>query len=180
VIASRGQSPAGLGGGRSSGGLFITGFEGFSGTYFVGEPGGGTGDNTLVIGSGGENAYVSSGVGSEPGRDCFLVTHIEFAEGNGRATLYVNPTPGAAAPSGGVTCTGTDFLPDLASFRFVRQGETSASFDELRVGTTYAAVAPLVKDPNVPRSRGWIVRGVTEGGAAGGASDAHFLAKNTL
>jgi hypothetical protein len=136
--------------GAQSSGLSIAGFRDFSGTYFIGEPGGGVGDNTLVIGSGDDNAYVSSGVPFEPGRDYLIVAHIGLVEGNDIATLYVNPTPGAAEPTGGVTFTGTDFIPDLATFSFVSQGEAVASFDELRVGTTYAEVAPLVSDPTVP------------------------------
>jgi hypothetical protein len=122
---------------------------GGSGTYFVGEPGGGTGDNTLIIGNGDDSTYVSSGVPFEANRDYFIVSHIETGPGNDRATLYVNPTPGAQAPTGGVTYSASDFIPGLPSFRFegFGPGNLTASFDELRIGDTYADVAPAVPEP---------------------------------
>ena len=123
--------------------------SGGSGQYFIGEPGGGTGDNTLIIGSGDDFTYVSSGVPFEDGRDYFVVTHIETGPGNDRATLYVNPTPGAQAPTGGATYSGSDFIPGLPGFGFQGFGANNVtfSFDELRVGATYADVAPVVPEP---------------------------------
>jgi hypothetical protein len=127
-------------------GLLMTGG---TGTYFVGEPGGGAGDNTLIIGSGDDSTYVSSGVPFEPGRDYFIVSHIETGAGNDRATLYVNPTPGTEAPTGGVTFSGSNFIPGVPMFAFDANvsGTVTASFDELRIGDTYAEVAPAVPEP---------------------------------
>ena len=119
------------------------------GMYVIGEPGGGPGDGTLVISGGSDGSAVSSGVPFEANRDYFLVGHVQRGPGNDLATLYVNPTPGTEPPAGGVTYSGTDFLggPTLFTFHVVAAPTITASFDELRVGTTYAEVAPVVPEP---------------------------------
>ena len=126
---------------------------GWSGTYFVGEPGAGPGDNTYVIGAGGDDFnVVSSGVPVVPNETAFLVAPLQFREGNDLATLYVNPTPGAAAPAGGVTYSGLDMplVNPILSFQGTGPAGGPAvvhAFDELRVGDSYADVAPAVPEP---------------------------------
>jgi hypothetical protein len=77
--------------------------------------------------------------------------HLQFREGNDLATLYVNPTPGATAPAGGVTYSGLDMpvLNPLLDFHGIDnpQPQVTFSFDELRVGDSYAEVAPVVPEP---------------------------------
>jgi hypothetical protein len=118
------------------------------GTYFIGEPGTGPGNGTYVIGKGGDDLNVaSSGVPVVPGATAFLVAHLQFREGNDLATLYVNPAPGSLPATGGVTYSGLD-MPVINPIISLRGsfGATYA-FDELRVGPTYASVAPLVPEP---------------------------------
>lgn len=121
----------------------------FTGVYFIGEPGSGPGNGTYVIGKAADDANViSSGVPVVADRTAFLVAHLQFRDGNDVATLYVNPAPGTPAPAGGVTYTGLDMPvvnPILAfgGFPF----DANLAFDELRVGTNYASVAPLVPEP---------------------------------
>jgi hypothetical protein len=126
--------------------------------YFIGEPGGGPADGTYVIGRAGDDfTVVSSGVPAVPNETAFLVAHLQFREGNDLATLYVNPTPGAAAPSGGVTYSGLDMpiIFPLPTFLGVsnNQAATANQFDELRIGGSYAAVAPAVPEP----AAAWVI-----------------------
>jgi len=118
------------------------------GLYFIGEPGSGPGDGTLVISGGNDATAVSSGVPFEANRDYFLVAHFQRLPGNDLATLFVNPVPGTEPPAGGVTYSGNDLLglPNF-SFNVVHPQTITASFDELRVGATYAEVAPVVPEP---------------------------------
>ena len=120
------------------------------GTYFIGEPGSGPGDGMYVIGRGGDDEnVVSSGVPAAPGQTAFLVVHLQFREGNDLATLYVNPTPGVA-PTGGVTYSGLDqpVLSPIVSFDSIAFPDSNTYyFDELWIGGSYAAVAPLVPEP---------------------------------
>jgi hypothetical protein len=128
-------------------GLAVIRREGSMGTgvYFIGEPGSGPGDNTFVIGqAGNDETVVSSGVPVVPNETAFLVAHLQFQQGNDLATLYVNPTPGAAAPSGGFAYSGLD-MPEIQPFLELQGTGTGVTheFDELRIGSTYAAVAPV-------------------------------------
>ena len=85
----------------------------------------------------------------ESGRDYFVVARFQVGEGNDAATLWVNPPPGTTVPAGGITYTGGDFglnYPVLGFDAFVMPG-TVTSFDELRAGTSYAEVAPVVPEP---------------------------------
>jgi hypothetical protein len=62
--------------------------------------------------------------------------------------LALNPAPGASAPTGGVTYTGLDMrvVNPIVAFRGFPL-DTVLAFDELRIGPTYASVAPLVPEP---------------------------------
>jgi hypothetical protein len=120
--------------------------------YFIGEPGTGPGKGTYAIGSQDSNS-VSSGVPVVPDQTVFLVVHFQFRDGNDLGTLYVNPTPGAIAPTGGATFSGQDMPvlnPQLQFASFPR----SFAFDELRVGDSYAEVAPVVPEPGMAAAAG--------------------------
>ena len=122
---------------------------GGSGRYFIGDPLSGPGNGTLVISPGGGENYVSSGVPFEGNRDYFVVAHFQRGPGNDLATLYVNPVPGTEPPASGVTFDGVDLVGSLVSFTFVvfTPSDVTASLDELRVGSSYADVAPVVPEP---------------------------------
>jgi hypothetical protein len=134
-------------------GMYMTADGG--GLYFIGQPAGFISDppgaNTFAIGGGGGD-FTRSDVPFESNRDYFLVAHFQRGTGNDLATLYMNPTPGVTPPTGGTTFTGVDFVGSLPSFEFLAFGPAAqpnfiASFDEFRVGTTYADVAPVVPEP---------------------------------
>ena len=122
------------------------------GVYFIGDPGTGPGDNTYVIGRAGDDLnVVSSGVPVGPNQTAFLVAHFQFRDGNDLATLFVNPTPGTVEPTGGVTYSGLDMPIDQPFVELLGTSYNSngavQEFDELRIGGTYAAVAPVAPEP---------------------------------
>ncbi len=109
------------------------GFAGFDGNQFV-----------LREGNSAQTAV--SGVSASAGQTYLLVLKLEHFAGADTLTLYVNPTPGLTAPDSALTATRSF---DLGTFtRIALTGSTgvisgnSAKFDEIRVGQTYAAVAP--------------------------------------
>jgi hypothetical protein len=120
----------------------------YTGLYFIGEPGSGAGNGSYVIGSGDDNTVVSSGVPAAPNQTAFLVAHLQFQDGNDLATLYVNPTPGTQPPAGGFTFSGRDMPAIRPYLAFMGSGTgVTYDFDELRIGSSYAAVAPAVPEP---------------------------------
>ena len=123
--------------------------DGGAGMFVVAEPGGGPGDGSFKIGTGDDFNAAVSGVPWEPDRDYFLVARFQIGEGNDPATLWVNPPPGTMPPAGGVTFAGADFGrngPRLEFHAAVPEGVVT-SFDEIRFGSSYAEVAPLVPEP---------------------------------
>jgi hypothetical protein len=122
-----------------------------TGTYFIGEPGFGPADGTYAISKAGDDMNAaSSGVAVAANRTVFLVAHLQFRDGNDVATLFVNPTPGAAEPTGGAVYQNFDMpvINPVADFTGMTSNTpTTISFDELRVGATYAAVAPVAPEP---------------------------------
>jgi hypothetical protein len=120
------------------------------GSYYVGKPAGGAAPDTLVIGDRSDLTYVSSGIPFEPDRTYFIVTRVQLSSVLGQsgdtATLYVNPTPGATPPTGGFTFTG-NYAGGRPNMVFNATPDALTSFDELRVGTSYAEVAPTVPEP---------------------------------
>ena len=85
------------------------------------------------------------GISAGAGVDTLLVVRVQHQAGNDMLTLYVNPTPGAASPDGGLS---TSTALDLGSYTRVGisggngLGTNSARLDEVRIGTTYADVTP--------------------------------------
>ena len=126
------------------------------GAYFIGEPGSGAANGTWGVGQPvDDTSFVSSGVPFVANQTTFLVARIQFTAANDPITLFVNPTPGVL-PTGGVTYTGTNFQPFLeptvalsgANHLFDPANPTVFSFDELRVGSSYAEVAPIMPEPS--------------------------------
>ena len=123
--------------------------------YFIGEPGP-TGlpgpnpfDGSLVIESHSQDRVLVGPL--EPDRTVFMAAHFSFVDGNDTVTVFLNPTPGSTAPTGGVTYNGIDFHEGRPLFSFLsadnNNGSDLSEFDELRVGSTYAEVAPTVPEP---------------------------------
>ena len=115
--------------------------------------------NRLFVGYKGTNFNMNSWGGFSDvnvpgvvaGQTAFLVVRLDINAGAGLevATLYVNPTAGLAAPD--VTGTAKSDL-DLGTFTSISIGggrgfaANPAQIDEIRIGNTYADVAP----PTVP------------------------------
>jgi hypothetical protein len=100
------------------------------------------------------------------GQTTFLVLALDiFVSGNETATLYVNPTPGLAAPDVAGSTPKSDL--DLGTFNTLTVsggrglGTNHSQLDEIRVGSTYAEVAP------VPVISGTVFEDINYGGGAG-------------
>jgi Secretion system C-terminal sorting domain len=112
----------------------------------------GSAENTVNIGvlngSGGTAAPTYIATNFPVNTSLFVVVKYEFA--NNTATLWVNPTPGGAESAGTTNATGTTAAPTTLGGMFIREAGTIAGgittgnieIDELRSGTTYAAVTP--------------------------------------
>ncbi|WP_145435526.1 hypothetical protein [Lacipirellula limnantheis] len=78
------------------------------------------------------------------GKPVFCVLRIDFTEGVDPVYLYMNPQPGAAEPS-----AATASLINL-NVNFVNRvsltGPGGSAFDAIRIGTTFADVAPATSD----------------------------------
>jgi hypothetical protein len=101
------------------------------------------GRNTLVVARGADPSNVGdTGVVTQTGTTYLLVAKISFLPGADTVSLFVNPTPGATAPAT-PQATKSDF--NFTSLDRVRVFASSSlrewSYDEIRVGTTYADVA---------------------------------------
>jgi uncharacterized repeat protein (TIGR02543 family) len=82
-----------------------------------------------------------SGVAVVQNQTVFLVAKITFASGNDTIQLFVNPPIGGTAPTTPVA-TKNDIDLDQIDAIGVLAGEAAWSFDEIRVATSYADVAP--------------------------------------
>jgi len=88
--------------------------------------------------------YRSSGVTAAIGKPVFLVLRMDFTEGVESAYLYVNPQPGAPEP---MTAQASEINLSFHSLSTVSlTGPGGSAFDALRIGTTYADVAPATSD----------------------------------
>lgn len=81
----------------------------------------------------------------------FLVFRLDFTEAGETISLFRNPTPGGALPA---TPDATFAIPEgsfadtLTALRFASgNGSEPFIFDEVRLGSTFAQVAPLVPEP---------------------------------
>ncbi|MBX6316095.1 MAG: PEP-CTERM sorting domain-containing protein [Isosphaeraceae bacterium] len=111
---------------------------------FLGKPGGGSLHNYVIEDRGGARQH-ASGVSAVVGEAALLVVRADLMPGNDRFTLYVNPTPGAPEPSSGTV----KFDSDVGTATGLTIYSTGAfSIDEIRVGTTFADVVPVVPEPS--------------------------------
>lgn len=81
------------------------------------------------------------------GRATFLVVRADFKSGTDTFTLYQDPTPGLASPNvpgvvkSDIKQTPTSLI-ELVFGSFNRTGDQVYTVGNLRLGTTYEAVAP--------------------------------------
>ncbi len=126
------------------GGLVLSGgAEDGSGGLFIGHQSGNVG--LVTSGAGGE-VYAAGATVAEDA-PLFLVAHLEFQPGSDVVTLYINPTPGIEPGPGfdpGLIVVKTDL--DLGTFTqvaLIAGDAAQQSFDEIRIGESYAVVAPV-------------------------------------
>ncbi|MGB7157934.1 MAG: hypothetical protein WBD40_07695 [Tepidisphaeraceae bacterium] len=105
-----------------------------------------SGNYSLRTNIGGSETFANSGVAIQSGTTKFIVARIDYGTTD-VVRMWINPTPGTQPSDGSADATLT--LPGSQSFAtgtLIRaRGNayyTRAQFDELRYGTTYAAVAP--------------------------------------
>ena len=126
-----------------------TGIFDYAGVSF-----GDSGTDQIWVGYGNTQFAINKHLGSEPvyvptvtatpGQTYFLVAELEFTAGKDTVTLYVDPTPGESTPDSVYSATKSN--RDLGTFtEFILAngtGTNNASIDELRIGTSFAEVAP--------------------------------------
>ncbi len=125
--------PQALNSGFSFFGLFLGGNQG---SLFIGKPGAG---------------QVPSGTPTVVGQTVLLVVKAEFLPGNDRFTLYTNPKAGRSEPTNGVV--KTDLNLGTVSVIGIISANGDFAVDEIRIGTTYADVVPVI-DQTAPGHSG--------------------------
>ena len=121
-------------------------YRGFFGFYlegspvdvFVGKPGGGAVGNYVMENRGG-GGQVASSVPVVAGEPVFMVLKAEYTPSVDRFTLYINPAPGGPEPTSGLVKTVN--AGPLSALQIYSTG--AFSFDEPRVGESYADVTPI-------------------------------------
>ena len=111
---------------------------------FIGKPGA-TAIDRYVLEDRGGALQVASNVAPVVGQTVFLVVKAEFAAGNDRFTLYVNPTPGAPEPVTGIVKNNSD-IGTVAGVTLYSTG--AFSIDEFRLGETFVDVTPTIPEPS--------------------------------
>lgn len=88
--------------------------------------------------------YRSTGVSAAIGKPVFLVLRMDFTEGVESTYIYVNPQPGAPEPT---TPQASEINLSFNSLSKISlTGPGGSAFDAIRIGTTYADVAPATSD----------------------------------
>ncbi len=116
-------------GGINLEGVFV-GKSGITNTYGIEGPG---------------NDISSSSVAAVAGTTVFLVLRADFLPGNDRFSLYIDPTPGGAEPAV-ADAVKTDLDLGPANFIFLNNAGGWTT-DEIRIGDTFASVAPAATAP---------------------------------
>ena len=79
-------------------------------------------------------------------RRCSSSFGIDFTSGDDTFSLYVNPTPGDPQPAA-ADATLTFDLGSQNGLALNTGNGAQVSFDEIRIGETFADVTPLVPEP---------------------------------
>jgi hypothetical protein len=107
---------------------------------FIGHPGSNIANYSIERAAADSTAQQST-VPAMNGQTALLVARVQLASGNDVVRLYVNPTPDGPEPA-------TGSAPDLTGQNFGTISQLgfstsdAYSFDEVRVGLTYASVVP--------------------------------------
>ena len=121
---------------------------------FIGIPTGAThwSVQQFDLGAAPANITVAASAPIVPGATTLLVLRLQFGV-NGtqdRVDLYVNPSPGVLPTNADATRTGADIFFDRIRIQSGLSGAPSpVSFDEFRLGESYADVTPTVAGPAV-------------------------------
>jgi hypothetical protein len=114
-----------------------------SANLWVGKSFSGTDNTHFVL----ESGTAGSGTGLQAttttatsGTTVLLVLRADFAAGNDTFKLYVNPTSVLEPGSAAATLTGIDVGTSLTSLQI--NGNLGFTFDELKIGSSYADVVP--------------------------------------
>ena len=91
-----------------------------------------------------EAGQVPSGVPVVIDETAFIVLRLDFSAGDDESTMYLNPPPGGLEPATGTVKSDLE-LANITGLGIISTG--AFSFDELRVGTTYASVTPMIPEP---------------------------------
>lgn len=116
-----------------------------AGSAFIGGGGG-----AYSLGRAGQ-ASTASTVADTVGTTALLVLRADLVAGNDTLRLYVNPTSDSEPLVADVTRTDFD-LGSLSRYGFTWGQGGGASFDELRVGTSFASVTPGLAATVVPEA----------------------------
>jgi hypothetical protein len=80
------------------------------------------------------------------GQTAFLVVEMQFnasTSANDTISLFVDPTPGLAVPNvPAVTLSNTNLSNVISDIPFYAANNEAVSFDEIRLGNSFADVAP--------------------------------------
>lgn len=89
-------------------------------------------------------ASVSTGIRVDPSKTTLMVAKFEFnSTSSDRVTLYVDPTPGQAAPStAGTVLTTTSNVRFRSVGFYPGSGYINGAMDEVRFGQSFSAVTP--------------------------------------
>lgn len=136
--------PEGTLGQGNAGGYFGVELRGSGPDLYVGFLN--NGSNDLGMNTSGGGGDVGSGVDAVSGTTYLMVVRLDFVAGNDTATLYVNPTPGGAAPASGTVKNDID-LTNVTQLGLTASG--AFSVDEIRIGDTFADVTPVPEPTTV-------------------------------
>ena len=111
--------------------------------------------------------YATSGVAATttvaPGSVTFIVLRFDFASSGGDTiSLWVNPLLGDVAGVPDASGSFRDYAPAFSGMTFAYGDNRSFIFDELRIGSSYAAVASAVPEP---RAAAMMLAGLCAAGA---------------
>ncbi len=130
-------------------GLYVKGDN--AGSRIFAGAGNSTQGNDFGLGSGAlvGNFNVSTGAAIAPFSTNFLVLRLERVDAvNTTATLYLNPAPGLAAPNVAAVGSYTYNTGNLVALGIYSYSPGAATvFDEIRLGGSYATVAPIFSPP---------------------------------
>jgi hypothetical protein len=121
-------------------GLYLDGGTNLQPDVFFGKPGAGAFAKYVLENRGGDIWQVPTTTAVTVNQAAFLVLKAEFAAAGDKYTLLANPPAGGPEPPGGVTKQGFE-IGTISNLVIYSTG--AFSIDEIRVGSTYADVAPV-------------------------------------